>query len=171
MIERHRGKKAEEEEPAAANEDEEAKEQQQNDGDERYGTVAKIKLVHEGKRVKTFRVTRNLNRLNTKMIIANITPRIEMRGKVIYSFKSVTYQGGGKTQPYSKTLDSSPGMFTSLKEIQVYIEECEQQRLDLDNEEVWSQAYLPATRTSEVRGNYEGTVVFKHVQIRLVGSN
>ena len=83
----------------------------------------------------------------------------------------MTYRGGGKTQPYSKTLDSSPGMFTSLKEIQVYIEECEQQRLDLDNEEVWSQAYLPATRTSEVRGNYEGTVVFKLFQIRLVGSN
>ena len=171
MIERHRGKKAGGEEPTAANEGEEAMEQQQNDSDERYGTVGKIKLVHEGKRVKIFRVTRNSNRLNTKMIMANVTPCIEMRGKVIYSFKSVTYRGGEKTQPYSKTLDSSPGMFTSLKEIQVYIEECEQQRLDLDNEEVWSQAYLPATRTSEVRGNYEGTVVFKLFQIRLVGSN
>ena len=62
-------------------------------------------------------------------------------------------------------------MFTSLKEIQAFIEECEQKRLDLDNEEVWSKAYLPATRTTEVRGNYEGKVVFKHVQIRLVASN
>ena len=61
-------------------------------------------------------------------------------------------------------------MFTSLKEIQAYIEECEQKRLDLD-EEVWSKVYLLTTRTTEVRGNYESKVVFKHVQIRLVASN
>ena len=81
------------------------------------------------------------------------------------------YRGAGEIKPYSKTLDSSPGMFTSLKEIQAFIEECEQKRLDLDNEEVWSKAYLPATRTTEVRVNYQGKVVFKHVQIRLVASN
>ena len=46
-------------------------------------------------------------------------------------------------------------MSTSLKEIQAYFEECEQKRLDLDNEEVWSKAYLPATRATEVRDNYE----------------
>ena len=103
--------------------------------------------------------------------MANTAPHIEMRVKVIYSFKSVIYQGAGEIKSYSKTLDSSPGMFTSLKEIQAYIEECEQKRLDLDNEEVWSKAYLPATRTIEARGNCEGKVVFKHVQIRLVASN
>ena len=62
-------------------------------------------------------------------------------------------------------------MFTSLKKIQAYIKECEQKRLDLDKEEVWSKAYLPTTRTTEARGNYEGKVIFKHVQIRLVASN
>ena len=177
------GKEAEvEEQPAAAKEEEEtedqqqgpavAKEQQQDDDDdERYDTVTKIKLMYEGKRVKQFRVTGNLNRPNTRMIMDNITPHIEMRVKVIYLFKSVIYQGGGKIQHYSKTLDSSPGMFTSLKEIQAYIEECEQKQLDLDNEEVWSKAHLHATRTAEVQGNYEGKVVFKHVQIRLVASN
>ena len=36
-------------------------------------------------------------------------------------------------------------MFTSLEEIQAYIEESEQKRLDLDNEGVWSKTYLPAT--------------------------
>ena len=128
-------------------------------------------MVYEGKRMKGFRVNGNLNRSNTKMIVANITPHIEMRVKVIYSFKSVIYRGGGEIKPHSKTLDSTPGMFASLKEFQAYIEECEQKRLDLDNEEVWSKAYLPATRTTEVRGNYEGKVVFKHVQIRLVASN
>ena len=72
-----------------------------------------------------------------------------------------------------KTINMSkpPGMFTSLREVQAYIEECEQKRLDLDNEEVWSKAYFSTTRTTEVRGNYEGKVVFKHVQIRLVASN
>ena len=109
--------------------------------------------------MKIFRVTRNLNRPDTKTIMPNITPHIEMRVKLIYSFESVIYQGGGKIQPYSKTV-----MFTGLKEIQAYIEECEQKRLDLDNEEVWSKAYLPATRTTEVRGNYKGKVVIKHVQ-------
>ena len=89
-----------EEKSAAAKEEEEAKEQRQgptaakeqqqdggDDDDERYDTVAKIKLVYEGKCVKEFRVTGNLNNSNTKMIMANITPHIEMRVKVIYSFK------------------------------------------------------------------------------------
>ena len=92
-------KEAEEEEPAAAKEEEEAKGQrqgptaakkQQQDDDERYDTVAKIKLVYERKRAKEFRMTGNLNNSNTKMIMANITPHIEIRVKVIYSFKSVT---------------------------------------------------------------------------------
>ena len=43
--------------------------------------------------------------------------------------------------------------------------------MDLENVEVWSKAYLPATRTTEARGNYEGKVIFKHVQIRLVASD
>ena len=62
-------------------------------------------------------------------------------------------------------------MFTSLEEIQAYIEECEQKRLDFDNEEVWSKAYLPATRTTEKRGSYKGKVIFRHAQRRLVASN
>ena len=63
-------KEAEEEEPAAAKEEEKeakeqwqgteaAKEQQQDDNDDRYDTVAKIKLMHEGKRMKKLRVTGN----------------------------------------------------------------------------------------------------------------
>ena len=63
-------------------------------------------------------MTGNLNNSSTKIIMANITPHIEMRVNVIYSFKSVIYRGGGKIQSYSKTLDSAPGMFTSFKEIE-----------------------------------------------------
>ena len=138
----------EEEQPTATKEEEQqqepvaAKEQQQDD-DERYDMVTKIKLLREGRSVKEFRVTRCLNRSNTKMIMANIAPHIEMRVKVIYSFKSVIYHGNGEIKQYSKTLDSSPGMFTSLKAIQEYIEVCKQIQLDLDNEEVWSKAYYP----------------------------
>ena len=127
-----------EEEPAAAKEEGEAKEQQDHDDDdERYDTVGKVKLVRKGKRLKEYRVTGNLDNDNTRMIMVNITPHLEMRVKVIYSFKPVIYRGDGKIQPYIKTLDSSPGIFTNLEEIQAYIEECEQKRLDLDNEEVW----------------------------------
>ena len=105
------------------------------------------------------------------MIMANITPHIEMRTKVIYSFKSEIRQGDGEIRDYNKTLTSPPGMFTSLKEIQAYIEECEQKRLGLDNKEVWSKAYLPTKRTTEAQGNYEGKVIFKYVQKKLVASN
>ena len=141
-------KEAEEQQqkPSTTKEEEEAKEEQQEpaaakeeeqDDDERYDTVAKIKLVYEGKRVKEFRVTGNLNNANTRMIMDNITPHTEMRTKVIYSFKVEIHQGAAEIVDYSKTLTSPPGMFTSLEEIQVYIEESEQKRLDLENEEVW----------------------------------
>ena len=87
--------KGQQQKPAAAKE-EDVKDQQQElaaakeqlQDDEQYDTVPKIKLVHEEKRVKAFRVTGNLNKSNTKMIMANITPYINMRAKVIYSFKS-----------------------------------------------------------------------------------
>ena len=148
-----------------------AKERQQDDDDERYDIVAKIKLVYEGKRVKEFTVTGNLNNSNTKMIMVNITAHIEMRTKVVYSCKSEIHQGAGEIKDYNKTLTSPLDMFTSLNNVQAYIEKCEQKRLDLDNEEVWSKAYLPADRTTEARGNYEDKVIFKHVQIRLVASN
>ena len=80
-------KEAEGEEPAAAKEKEETKEQRQGPAapkEQQQDDVAKIKLVYEGKRVKQFRMTRNLNKSNTKMIMTNITPHIEMRKKVIY---------------------------------------------------------------------------------------
>ena len=112
-----------------------------------------------------------MNRDNAKIIMDKITQHIEMRTKVVYSFKAEIHRGAGQIVDYSKTLSSPPGMFTSLKEIREYIEECEQKRLDLDNEEVWSNAYLPATRTTKVKGNYQGKVVFKHVQIKLIASN
>ena len=163
-------KEAKDDEAKEQQQEEKAKEQQQDD-DEQYDTVAKIKLVYEGKRVKEFRVTGNLNGANTKMVMCNVTPHIQMRTKVIYSYKSEIHRGADEIKDYSKTLTSPPGMFKSLEEIQEYIEECEQKRLDLENVEVWSKAYSPSRRTTEARGNYEDKVIFNHVQIRLMASN
>ena len=118
-----------------AREEEKAEEQQQDD--EEYDTVPEINLLHEARRVKEFRVTGNLNCPNARMIMDNITSHIEMRVKVIYSFKAEIHRSAGEIVNYSKTLTLPPGMFTSLEEIQAYIEECEQKRLDLGNEEVW----------------------------------
>ena len=44
----------------------------------------------------------------------------------------------------------------SLEEIQAYIKECEQNQFDMENAEVWSKAYLPATRKTEIQGNSQG---------------
>ena len=92
--------------------------------------------MYEGKHAKEFKGTGNLNNSNTKMIMANIIPNFQMRVKVVYSFKSVIYLAAREIKDYSKTLDSSPGIFNGLKEIRAYIEECEQKQLELDNEEV-----------------------------------
>lgn len=135
------------------------------------GIVARAEMTKEGGRVKEFRITGNQNWVSTRLIMDKITPHIEMRTKVVYSFEADIYRGAGEIVDYKKTLNGPPGMFTSLAEIQAYIEECEQKRLDLDNEAVWSKAYLPATRTTNTDGNYQGKVMFKHTQIRLIASN
>ena len=70
------------------------KEQQQDD--QQYDMVAKIKLLYKGKCTTEFRMTGNLNKANIKIIMDNITPHIEMRTKVIYSFKSEIHRGAGK---------------------------------------------------------------------------
>ena len=67
------------------------------------------------------------------MIMANITPHIEMRTKVIYSFKSEIHRDAGEIMDYSKTLISPVAMLANLVEIQAYIQECEQKPLDLEN--------------------------------------
>ena len=133
--------------------------------------AARMDLVEEGARIRRFQITGNLNHVSTRLIMDKITPHIEMRTKVIYSFVADVYRGEGEITEYTKTLSAPSGMFTSLAEIQVYIEECEQKRLDLDNDEVWSKAYMPGERTTDVKGSHMGKVVFKHVQVKLIASN
>ena len=157
-------------ENTAAKEEEEEP-QQQTDEKEEEEQEAILELTKEGTRLKNFRITRSMNRDNAKIIMGKITQHIEMRTKVVYSFEPEIHRGAGEIVDYSKVLSSPPGMFTSLQEIREYIEECEQKRLDLENEALWSKAYLPATRIGKVKGNYQGNVVFKHVQIKLIASN
>ena len=119
-----------------------------------------IKLVENGDRVKVFKTTGNLNFDLTDIIMEKITPIIEMRTKVIHAFSCVIYRGQGEIIEYSKTFKAPSGTFSSLSDIKEYIHQCEQKRLDLEDSETWSKAYLPATATYNSKGVYEGRVLF-----------
>ena len=50
----------------------------------------------EGKRVKVFRITRSMNRDNTKIIMDKIMQHIEMRTKVVYRLKQKFIEEQGR---------------------------------------------------------------------------
>ena len=129
-----------------------------------------MRLIEDGTRVKTWRLTKNLNLSLTNTIMHKATPDIEMRTKVVYSFEAEIHRGGGDIIVYGRT-KSSTGTLASLQEIEDFIEQCEMKRLDLEDNDFGGKAYLPAERTIETPGAYQGMVVFKHVQIKLVLSN
>ena len=130
-----------------------------------------IKLVENGGRVKVFKTTGNLNFDLTDIIMEKITPIIEMRTKVIHAFSCVIYRGQGEIIEYSKTFKAPSGTFASLSDIKEYIHQCEQKRLDLEDAETWSKAYLPATATYASKGVYEGRVLFTSVSTKIILSN
>ena len=130
-----------------------------------------IKLVENGGRVKVFKTTGNLNFDLTDIIMEKITPIIEMRTKFIHAFSCKIYRGQGEIIEYSKTFKAPPGTFSSLSEIKEYIQQCEQKRLDLEDAETWSKAYLPATATYASEGVYEGRVRFTSVITKIILSN
>ena len=100
-----------------------------------------------------------------------ITPIIEMRTKVIHAFSCVIYRGQGEIIEYSKTFKAPSGTFSSLADIKEYIRQCEQKRLDLEDAETWSKAYLPETATYASKGVYEGRVLFTSVSTKIILSN
>ena len=130
-----------------------------------------IKLVENGDRVKVFKTTGNLNFDLTDIIMEKITPIIETRTKVIHAFSCVIYRGQGEIIEYSKTFKAPSGTFSSLSDIKEYIRQCEQKRLDLEDSETWSKAYLPATATYNSKGVYEGRVLFTSVSTKIILSN
>ena len=126
-----------------------------------------IKLAENGGRVKVYKTTGNLN----FDLMEKITPIIETRTKVIHAFSCVIYRGQGEIIEYSKTFKAPPGTFSSLADIKEYIRQCEQKRLDLEDAETWSKAYLPATATYASKGVYEGRVRFTSVSTKIILSN
>ena len=136
-----------------------------------FTNKTEIKLVENGGRVKVFKTTGNLNFDLTDKIMEKITPIIEMRTKVIHAFSCVIYRGQGEIIEYSKTFKAPPGTFSSLADIKEYIRQCEQKRLDLEDAETWSKAYLPATATYNSKGVYEGRVRFTSVSTKIILSN
>ena len=130
-----------------------------------------IKLVENGGRVKVYKTTGNLNFDLTDKIMEKIAPIIETRTKVIHAFSCVIYRGQGEIIEYSKTFKAPPGTFSSLADIKEYIRQCEQKRLDLEDAETWSKAYLPATATYNSKGVYEGRVRFTSVSTKIILSN
>ena len=125
-----------------------------------FTNKTEIKLVENGGRVKVYKTTGNLNFDLTDKIMEKITPIIETRAKVIHAFSCVIYRGQGEIIEYSKTFKAPPGTFSSFDDIKEYIRQCEQKRLDLEDAETWSKAYLPATATYNSKGVYEGRVRF-----------
>ena len=136
-----------------------------------FTNKTEIKLVENGGRVKVYKTTGNLNFDLTDKIMEKITPIIETRTKVIHAFSCVIYRGQGETIEYSKTFKAPPGTFSSLADIKEYIRQCEQKRLDLEDAETWSKAYLPATATYASKGVYEGRVRFTSVSTKIILSN
>ena len=130
-----------------------------------------IKLAENGGRVKVYKTTGNLSFDLTDKIMEKITPIIETRTKVIHAFSCVIYRRQGEIIEYSKTFKAPPGTFSSLDDIKEYIRQCEQKRLDLEDAETWSKAYLPATATYASKGVYEGRVRFTSVSTKIILSN
>ena len=136
-----------------------------------FTNKTEIKLDENGGRVKVYKTTGNLNFDLTDIIMEKITPIIETRTKVIHAFSCVIYRGQGEIIEYSKTFKAPPGTFSSLADIKEYIRQCEQKRLDLEDAETWSKAYLPATVTFNSKGVYEGRVLFTSVSTKIILSN
>ena len=136
-----------------------------------FTNKTEIKLDENGGRVKVYKTTGNLNFDLTDIIMEKITPIIETRTKVIHAFSCVIYRGQGEIIEYSKTFKAPPGTFSSLDDIKEYIRQCEQKRLDLEDAETWSKAYLPATATYNSKGVYEGRVRFTSVSTKIILSN
>ena len=127
-----------------------------------------IKLVENGVRAKVLKTTGNLIFDLTDIIMEKITPIIEMRTRIIHAFSCLIYRGQGEIIEYNKTFKIPEKTFSSLAEIKEYIHQCEQKRLNIEDAETWSKAYLPATATYNSKGVYEGRVRFTSVSTKII---
>ena len=84
------------------------------------------KLIEDGNRVKKWRFGKSspFNSPLTKTAMATITPHVDMRVVVVYSFSCDIYKGDGGVTEYHKS-KSTKGSLSSLAEIKAFIEACE----------------------------------------------
>ena len=133
-------------------------------------STAQMRLVEDQTRIKKYEVTGDLNQNISDLMMKTIRLVVEMRTKVIYIFHCLIFRGKNEVVEYYKTF-SNKVTFTSLREIEDYIKQCELKRLDLDDAEVWNKAYLSASISTDKPGTYEGRVEFKRIHIKLISSN
>ena len=124
----------------------------------------RITLICNQTCIRTYQVTGSLNLDISSLILHTILPVIQMQTRVVYSFSCSIYWGQNQVVQYHRTL-SPNGTFMSLSQIEEYVKQCELLHLNLDNEGVWSRAYLPAARVTNNPRVYEGRVEFHHVRI------
>ena len=120
-----------------------------------------LKLIEDGDRVKsvkTWRFGKSLSSPLTKTAMATITPHVDMRVVVIYSFICDICQGDVGVTEYYKS-KTTKGSLSSMAEIKAFKEACEMQQLDIEDGEFWSKAYLPLERTIETPGAFEGKLI------------
>ena len=60
-------------------------------------------LVEDGNRVKAWRFEKSLNSPLTKTVMTKITPHVDIRVVVVYSFSCDIYQGDGGVTKYHKS--------------------------------------------------------------------
>ena len=123
-----------------------------------------INLIENQTRVRTYWVTGSLNNDISNLILDTICPVIHMKTRVIYSFSCLIDRGRNQIVEYHRTLPTND-TFTSLSQIKEYIRQCKLRHLNLDDERVWSKAFLPAMRITNNPGVYEGCFEFRHVQV------
>ena len=153
-------------------EGEDAEKEEGKDKIEEFDEETKIELVDDGKRVRKFKITGNLNFDLTKKIMDEIKAKVAMRTRLLHAFSCIIYRGEEEIVEYSKTFKSNKqATFANFADIEEYIHQCVQKRLDLEDSETWSQAYLPATLIYDSKGVYEGKVLFLTVDIKLILSN
>ena len=126
-------------------------------------------LIENGDRVKAWQFRRNLNGPLTKAVMGKITPHVDMRVVVVYSFSCDIYQGESVLTVYHKS-KSTKGSLSSLEAIEAFIKQCEMQRLDIEDAEFWSKAYLPPERTIETPGAFEGKLIFANIRIKIIST-
>ena len=129
-----------------------------------------INLIENQTHVRTYRMTSSLNHNVSNLILDTIRLVIHMQTRVIYSFSCLIHRGRNQIVAYHRTLPTNDTC-TSLSQIEEYIHQCELRHLNLNDEGVWSKAYLPAMRITNNPGVYEGRVEFHHIQVRLISSN